>query len=86
MVTSAAETAKLSVHCTGVVGNERILTPGMAVLAGAQYSCETLRIDPFLDLTNASLCSRAVSFSPRLMRARFDICTSSMFGPVVCVC
>ena len=49
----------------------------MAELAGAQYSCETLRIDPFLDLTNASLCSRAVPFSPCQMRARFDICRSS---------
>ena len=38
VVIKAAETAKVISSSHRSVGNERILTPGMAVLAGAQYS------------------------------------------------
>ena len=74
MVTSAAETAKLisSLH------SKRILTSGVAVLAGAQYSLRDASVSiPLFALTNASRCSRAVSFYPCLMRARFYIGRSS---------
>ena len=62
-MTSAAETAKVISHCTEVVGNERILTPGMGVLAGAQHSLrDASEWIPFFDLTNAGHRWRAVSF------------------------
>ena len=40
---------------------------------------------PFLDLTNASRCSRAVSFYPCQMRARFDVLGPNDLNCSVCL-